>query len=99
MTDLRDQLADFEATARRIHVTPPQPTPIPLTDRIAIATTLWHLRQDAGQSLDGLAVRLGISRSGVHKREVDGRIPASALIQHADALGYDLALIPRENTP
>ena len=98
MTDLRDQLADFEAVAHRI-LTARRPTPATLTNRRSLAHTLWRIRTDAGMSPDGLAVRLGMSRSGVCKREHDGRIPASALIDHARALGYDLALIPREDTP
>jgi DNA-binding transcriptional regulator YiaG len=92
VTDLRDQLADFEAAARRL--TTHTPT-IRLTTSDTIGTALKHMRQDAGQSLDGLALRLGISRSGVHKREHDGRVPTSALVRHARALGYDVALIPR----
>ncbi len=97
-TDLRDQLDAFEAAARRAatRVQPTRPL-LRIADRIGVATALWHLRQQSGQSMDGLAHRLGISRSGVHKREVDGRIPASALVQHVRALGYDLALIPRED--
>jgi hypothetical protein len=97
VTDLRDQLADFEAAAERA-LSRPHPHTRRLDDRISIATTLWHLRQQSGQSMDGLAARLGISRSGVHKRECDGRIPASALIAHARQLGYDLALIPRDDS-
>jgi hypothetical protein len=98
VTDLRDQLADFEAAATRLAVCRPRATPLPLADRRSIAYTLWLLRQNAGMSPDGLAARLGMSRSGVFKREHDGRIPASALVEHARALGYTLALIPRAGT-
>lgn len=85
MTDLRDQLADTAV--------------IRLTDRRGIGHILWRLRTDAGISLDGIAHRLGISRSGAGRREALGFLPASALIEHAHALGYDLALIPREDAP
>lgn len=98
MTDLRDQLADFDAAAlRALARRHNRPEPIHLTDRIDIGNTLWRLRYEARMSPDGLAARLGLSRSGISKRECYGRIPASALIQHARALGYDLALIPRED--
>jgi hypothetical protein len=94
VTDLRDQLDAFEAAAARLHVTPAAAQPAILTDRRNIAHTLWRLRGDTGMSLDGLANRLGLSRSGICKREHDGRIPASALVDHARALGYALALVP-----
>lgn len=82
MTDLRDQLAD---TTRR---------PIPLTDRRGTGHILWRIRTDLGISLDGLALRLRMSRSGVHRREAHGHLPTSALIDHAQALGYQVTLTP-----
>jgi transcriptional regulator with XRE-family HTH domain len=86
VTDLRDQLADFDAAARR---------PIPLTDRRGTGHILWRIRTDTGMSLDGLAHRLGLSRSGIGRREALGYLPTSALIEHLDALGYDLVAVPR----
>jgi hypothetical protein len=79
VTDLRDQLADA----------------ILLNDRRGIGHVLWRLRHAAGMSLDGLATRLRLSRSGVHRREAVGYLPASALIEHLDALGYDVVAVPR----
>lgn len=66
-----------------------------LNDRRGIGHVLWRLRHTAGYSLDGLAARLHVSRSGVHRREAIGFMPASALIEHLDALGYDLVALPR----
>lgn len=83
MTDLRDQLADA----------------ILLNDRRGIGHVLWRLRHANHMTPEGLAARLGMSRSGVCRREAVGYLSASALIDHAHALGYDLALIPREDTP
>lgn len=79
MTDLRAQHA----------------RPILLNDRRGIGHVLWRLRNAAGYSLEGLASRVGVSRSGVHRRESVGFMPASALIDHLDALGYDLVAVPR----
>lgn len=86
MTDLRDQLATVDA--RLV---------IRLTDRRGIGHILWRLRRLTTMSPDGLAFRLGLSRAGLYRREARGQLPASALIDHARALGYDLALIPRED--
>lgn len=79
MTDLRDQLADA----------------ILLTERRRVGDILWRLRHDAQLTLDTLAHRLNISRSGVSRREAFGHLPAEALIEHLDALGYDLVAIRR----
>lgn len=72
-----------------------QPTAIPLTDRRGLGHVLWRLRTAAGHTPDGLAARLRMSRSGVCRREAYGFLPASALIDHLDALGYDLVAVPR----
>jgi transcriptional regulator with XRE-family HTH domain len=90
VTDLRDHLADFDAAARR---------PIPLTDRRGTGHILWRIRTDTGMTLDGLAHRLGLSRSGVHRREAYGFMPTSALIEHAGALGYRVILEPMHYRP
>jgi hypothetical protein len=94
--DLRDHATDLEAAAALVLARLRQPRAIRLADRIDIGNTLWQLRQDAHLGPTALAARLQMSVSGLHKRECDGRMPAAALIQHARALGYDLALIPRE---
>lgn len=67
---------------------------IPLTDRRGLGHVLWRLRTAAGISPEGLAARLHMSRSGVCRRESHGHFPAAALIQHAQALGCTVALIP-----
>lgn len=85
MTDLRDQLPELH-----------MPNAILLTERRQrIGDVLWRLRHAAGYSLEGLAARLRISRSGVHRRESAGYLPATALIEHLDALGCDLVAVPR----
>lgn len=57
---------------------------------------LRRLRHDAGLSLRDLAPRLHITKSGLANRETDSRaMTAGALIETANALGYDLALVPR----
>lgn len=66
---------------------------IRLTGR-GIGHTLRRLRHDAGMTPEGLAHRLSMSRSGVLRREQIGYLPAAALIQHAQALGCTVALIP-----
>jgi hypothetical protein len=86
VTDLRDQLA----APRR---------PIPLTDRRGTGHILWRLRTDTGMTLDGLAHRLGLSRSGIHRREVYGFMPVTALIDHAGMLGYRVVLEPMRYRP
>lgn len=71
--------------------------PIRITDRDSVGHVLWRLRRQAAITPDGLAHRLDLSRSGVCRRESTGHIPAAALIEHAAALGYDVALIPRRH--
>jgi DNA-binding XRE family transcriptional regulator len=49
---------------------------------------------------DALAAKLGIVQSQVSDWETGRSVPlATSLFALAAALGYDLALIPRENTP
>jgi hypothetical protein len=85
VTDLRDQPATVDLR-----------NAILLTGtRTRIGDILWRLRHTAGYSLEGLALRLSISRSGVHRREALGFLPASALAAHLDALGYDLVAVRR----
>lgn len=79
MTDLRDQPVGA----------------ILLDDRRGIGHVLWRLRHTARMTPEGLAARIGMSRSGVCRREALGFLPASALIEHLDALGYDLVAAPR----
>lgn len=67
---------------------------IRLTDRRGIGHVLWRIRRTAGMSPEGLANRLGMSRSGVLRREGRGFMPAQALVDHAQALGYAVVLLP-----
>jgi hypothetical protein len=67
---------------------------ITLTDRHGIGHVLWKLRRAAGISPEGMAARLAMSRSGVLRREGYGHMPAAALVEHAQALGCTVALIP-----
>jgi len=67
---------------------------IPLTDRRGVGHILWRIRRQHGISPEGLAARLGMSRSGVCRREAYGHLPAAALIDHAQALGYRVTLTP-----
>ena len=70
-------------------------TPIVPANGGDLGQLLRRLRHDAGMSPEGLARRLTMSRSGVLRREQIGFLPADALIAHARALGYDVALVPR----
>lgn len=79
MTDLRDQLADA----------------ILLNDQRRIGHVLWRLRYAAGYTADELAHYIRVSRSAVYRREYVGHLSAAALIEHLDALGYDLVAVPR----
>lgn len=60
---------------------------------------LRRLRHSAGISPEGLARRLTMSRSGVLRREQVGFLPADALITHANALGYGVALVRPADWP
>jgi len=93
MTDLRDQLADFDAAARRaLHTHKPQP--IPLTRYQDLGALLRTLRHDAGLSLNRLAAVAYVSKSALSKREHRSGLTVGALVEHAQALGYTVALVP-----
>lgn len=70
---------------------------ITLNHQRHIGAILRDLRHDAGLTLRELGDRAHVSKSGISKRETNSGITAGALIDHAHALGYDLALIPRED--
>jgi transcriptional regulator with XRE-family HTH domain len=96
VTDLRDQLPDFEAAARRLI----QPdAPIPLTRASDLGRLLRELRHRAGLSQNALAVRAHVTKSGLSAREQRSGMTVGALVDHARALGYDVALIPRTDLP
>lgn len=94
MTDLRDQLADFEAAARRLLAQQRrQSLALP---RTGLGPLLRRMRQDAGLTLDQVGTLAHISRKGVCNRELHGRaLPTEALVEHLDALGYRILAVPR----
>jgi hypothetical protein len=91
VTDLRDQLADFEAAARRLTG---RPEPIPVTRASDLGALLRDLRHRAGLSQRTLAGLAHVSKSGLSAREQRSGMTAGALVDHARALGYTLALVP-----
>jgi hypothetical protein len=94
VTDLRDQLADFEATAARLGHTPAHT--IRITSGRRLGDLLRRMRLDAGLTLDQLGHRAHVSRSGVSKRELATRaLSVGAFVETANALGYDVQLTRR----
>lgn len=79
MTDLRDQRGDEMIILSRYQ---------------DIGATLRSLRHTAGLTIRDLSARAHVSASAVSKRENHHGITAGALVEHAGALGYRLALIP-----
>jgi transcriptional regulator with XRE-family HTH domain len=70
---------------------------ITLTNDRELGQMLRRLRHDAGLSLNDLAPLCHVSKGGLSKREIDSRaMTAGALIETANALGYDLALVPKQ---
>ncbi len=67
---------------------------IPLTRDLHVGPLLRHLRHRAGLSLRQLADRSHLSTSGIQKRERATSGYVGILIDHAQALGFDVALIP-----
>jgi transcriptional regulator with XRE-family HTH domain len=69
------------------------------TNERDLGLLLRSLRHEAGLSLVELGERTRTTKGGISKREIHCRaLTVGALIETADALGYDLALIPREDT-
>ncbi len=92
MTDLRDQLADFETAARRLL---PANEPIRVTHHSNLGLLLRELRHHAHLSQNDLARIMHITKSGLAAREQRPGMSVGAFIDHAQALGYDVALIRR----
>jgi Helix-turn-helix domain len=92
VTDLRDQLPAFEAAARRLI---PQTGPIPVTHHSHLGLILRELRHRAGLSQNALARQMHITKSGLAAREQRPGMSVGAFIDHAQAVGYDVALIRR----
>ena len=62
------------------------------------ALVLRHLRTERGLSRRQLAARLFVSPKTVENREYGVRAAfTDEALDHVHALGYDLALVPREN--
>jgi len=60
-----------------------------------LARLLRHLRETAGITRRDLATRLFVSQTTVANREQHQRgVASDALVDHAHALGYQVALIP-----
>ena len=94
MTDLRDQLADFEAAARRL--ADHSPTVILLTRDKRFGQLIRRLRKTAGLTLDQIAARCHITRKGQCNRELhENAMTAGALIEALDALGFDVIAVRR----
>lgn len=93
MTDLRNQLADFEAAAQRLTIRP-EVEPIRISHSSNLGALLRHLRHEAGLSQRDLAATAHVTKSGLAAREQRSGMTAGALIDHARALGYDVALLP-----
>jgi len=89
--DLRTQLADFDAAARRLL---PTHDPIHLARSSDLGQLLRDLRHQRGLSQRDVARATHISKSGLAAREQRSSMPVGALIGHAQALGYTVALIP-----
>lgn len=97
MTDLRDQLHDFEAIASRLAERRPVGAVIPLTggDR-RFGFLIRRIRKAAGLTLDQVAARCHITRKGMCNRELHAHaMSAGALIESLDALGYDVIAVRR----
>lgn len=69
-----------------------------MRDYSQIITTLADARDAQGVSLSQLAERTDCCRSTLSENlRSQHRMDALTLLQVADALGYDLALVPRED--
>jgi hypothetical protein len=90
--DLRDQLAEFDAAARRLL---PANDPIRITHSHNLGHLMRDLRHHAGLSQRGLATLANVTKSGLSAREQRSGMTVGAFIDHARALGYDVALIRR----
>jgi transcriptional regulator with XRE-family HTH domain len=72
---------------------------IRLTNADQVAGALKFMRETGGLSQRKLASLTGFQQAQIGGWELQDRCPnVSSLLRLADALGYDLALIPREAT-
>jgi transcriptional regulator with XRE-family HTH domain len=70
---------------------------IRLTRGRHLGAVLRDLRHGSGLTIRQVGALACVSKSGVLKREQGEGGSVAALIDHLDALGYDLALVPRED--
>lgn len=80
-------------TARLTAVPDPAPIVVLAKDAV-VGPILRSLREDAGLSTRQVAALAHVSKSGVAKRETSIGGTIGALIDHAAALGYVVALVP-----
>lgn len=67
-----------------------------LTRHQDIGALLRHLRHRAGLTLDQTAHRAQLSASGIHKREARNNATLATLVDHAQALGCRVAIVPAD---
>jgi transcriptional regulator with XRE-family HTH domain len=73
---------------------------IRLTDLGRLANAVWTMRRRRRLTQEQLAERVGITGMAVSLIELGkSGCKLATLIRIANALGYDLALIPREDAP
>lgn len=77
----------------------PRGKPIVLRSLKQLADTLRRRRKQRGHTIRGLGHRAGFESARISGWELGHHVPGTAsLMTVADALGYDLALIPREDS-
>lgn len=72
---------------------------IRLTDLTRLANAVWTMRRCRGLTQEQLAAKAGVTGMTISLIELGkSGCKLATLIRIADALGYDLALIPRSDT-
>jgi transcriptional regulator with XRE-family HTH domain len=70
------------------------------TDTAAVMEHLHAIRDLRGLTQRALAAQIGVEQSRICGYERGTHVPSSgSLLRVAHALGYDLALVPREDAP
>lgn len=71
---------------------------IRLTDLTRLANAVWTMRRKRGLTQEQLGARIGKTEMTISLIELGkSGCKIATLIDIADALGYDLALVPRED--
>lgn len=70
---------------------------ITLTRQRQIGPMLRQLRLSGGLTIRQVARRAHISPNGVHKREASNAGYLDMLVEHAQVLGYAVALVPQRH--